>query len=73
MAQYQKNFYSSSVYGHLKAFIGEYLTEEFDAQEPFSSTIHAIINAQLPYTFYPATDNSFSFSASSHLTVLYLQ
>lgn len=51
MAQYQRNFYSSSLYGRLKAFHGDYLTEEFDAQEPFSYHIDAKIQAQLPSTF----------------------
>ncbi|MES9681808.1 LysM peptidoglycan-binding domain-containing protein [Gottfriedia acidiceleris] len=60
MAQYKRNFYSSSLYGRIKAFYGEYLTEIFDAQEPFSSRIDANIEAQLPSTFYEATDIEFT-------------
>ncbi|MFE4029151.1 LysM peptidoglycan-binding domain-containing protein [Priestia sp. YIM B13551] len=60
MAQYNKNFYSSSLYGHLKAFYGEYLTEMFDAVQPFSSTVNAVIEAQLPSSFYSATSVEFT-------------
>lgn len=60
MAQYQKNFYSSSLYGRLKAFYGEYQTEIFDAVQPFSSTVNAIIEAQLPSSFYTATSTEFT-------------
>lgn len=60
MAQYQRNFYSSSLYGRLKAFYGEYLTEVFDAQEPFSSNIDAKIEAQLPSSSYKATSAEFT-------------
>ncbi|MEX3713575.1 LysM peptidoglycan-binding domain-containing protein [Cytobacillus horneckiae] len=59
MAQYQKNFYSSSLYGRIKAFYGEYLTEIFDAQEPFSYKINARIEAVLPSSFYPANSKEF--------------
>ncbi|EKS8351661.1 LysM peptidoglycan-binding domain-containing protein [Bacillus cereus] len=69
MAQYQRNFYSSSLYGRLKAFYGDYLTEEFDAQEPFSYHIDAKIQAQLPSTFYAATSREFKRIDSAKWTV----
>ncbi|MEK1829013.1 hypothetical protein AAAC51_07640 [Priestia megaterium] len=60
MAQYNKNFYSSSLYGHLKAFYGEYITNVFDAIKPFSSTINATVTADLFSTFYKATSVEFT-------------
>ncbi|MEC3435047.1 hypothetical protein P9155_35920, partial [Bacillus cereus] len=69
MAQYQRNFYSSSLYGRLKAFYGDYLTEEFDAQEPFSYHIDAKIQAQLPSTFYAATSREFTRTDATKWTV----
>ncbi|UOE58069.1 LysM peptidoglycan-binding domain-containing protein [Cytobacillus oceanisediminis] len=60
MAQYQRNFYSSSLYGRINAFYGEYLTEVFDGQEPFSSKVNASILVQLPSVFYSANQREFS-------------
>lgn len=69
MAQYQKNFYASSLYGRIKAFYGEYLTEIFDAEEPFTSQVNAKIEAQLPSSFYPATSLEFKPVTASDWTV----
>lgn len=69
MAQYQRNFYSSSLYGRLKAFYGDYLTEEFDAQEPFSYHIDAKIQAQLPSTFMQRTSREFTRTDATKWTV----
>lgn len=69
MAQYQKNFYASSIYGHIKAFYGEYLTETFDAQEPFSSHINAKIQAKLPSTFYKADSSEFLIGDKTKWTI----
>lgn len=60
MAQYKKNLYSSSLYGRIKAFYGEYITESFDAQEPFTSHITARIYAFLPVTSYSASSEYFT-------------
>lgn len=69
MAQYQKNFYSSSLYGHIKAFYGEYLTEIFDAEEPFTSQVNAKIDAQLPSSFYSAISPEFKPVTTTDWTV----
>lgn len=52
MAQYNKPFYSTGLYGRLNALVGDYETEIFDAQEVFTSNINCEIRAQLPTTFY---------------------
>lgn len=59
MAQYQKNFYASTLYGHIRAFYGEYLTDIFDAQEPFTYRITAKILTSLPTSTYKANSAEF--------------
>lgn len=59
MAQYKNNFYSSSLYGRIKAAYGEYYTEVFDGQEPFSARINTTLMAELHHTYYTATSGVF--------------
>lgn len=69
MAQYQKNFYASSLYGHIKAFYGEYLSKIFDAQELFSSSINTKIEARLRSSFYEATQPEFTIANPSDWSI----
>lgn len=59
MAQYKRNFYSSTLYGRIKAFYGEYTTEVFDALEPFTEGISGKIFALLPTSQYQANGQEF--------------
>lgn len=67
MAQYQKPFYSTSFYGRLNAFVGEYETEVFDAQEVFTSDIHCEIKAQLPSVFYSGSAREIKYDSDWNL------
>lgn len=59
MAQYKKNFYSSTLYGRISAFYGDYTTQVFDAVEPFSEAIKTKIFASLPTSFYRGASEEF--------------
>lgn len=52
MGQYKKHFYGSTLYGPLPAFFGQWRTEVFDAEEPFTQKVEATIRCLLPYATY---------------------
>lgn len=54
MGQYQKHLYGSTLYGEIAAFFGQYTTQVFDAEEPFTGKIEHTLTCQLPYATYRA-------------------
>lgn len=56
MAQFNKSFFGSSLFGYTNAFSGTYTTDALDAEEPFTGLVRAELSASLPTKTYLASD-----------------
>lgn len=56
MAQFNKSFFGSSLFGYTNAFSGTYTTDALDAEEPFTGLVRAELNVTLPTKTYLVSD-----------------